>query len=120
MAAIAASALSGKTEFPVARRAPTIGTDLHGISLMEPQSPVSPLSLQDKLDRISHERKVLAVLRDLVRSGLNDGDAVRHRDSGAHGWVRVLRTAAEPHPVVVLDDGSHTEFQSEHWRRAAG
>lgn len=120
MARIATSALWGNTEFPVAWHTPTIGTALHGVPRMEPQSPVSPLSLQDKLDRISHERKVLAVLRDLVRNGLNDGDAVRHRDSGAHGWVRVLRTAAEPHPIVVLDDGSHTAFQSEHWRRAAG
>jgi len=87
---------------------------------MDPHPPASPLSLQDKLDRISHERRVLAVLRDLVRNGLNDGDAVRHRDSGAHGWVIVLRTAAEPHPVVVLDDGSHTAFQFEDWRRATG
>ena len=45
----------------------------------------SPLSLQDKLDRISHDRDVLAQLRDLARKGLHDGDAVRHRDSGACG-----------------------------------
>jgi hypothetical protein len=30
----------------------------------------------------------------------------------------VLRTVAEPHPVVVLDDGSHAEFQFDTWRRA--
>jgi len=43
----------------------------------------SPLSLQDKLDRISHDRDVLAQLRDLARQGLHDGDPVRHRASGA-------------------------------------
>ena len=34
----------------------------------------SPLSLQDKLDRISHDRDVLAQSRDLARQGLHDGD----------------------------------------------
>jgi hypothetical protein len=87
---------------------------------MEPPAPGNPLSLQDKLDHISHERKVLTVLRDLVRHGLQDGDAVRHRSFGTHGWVTVLRTEADPHPVVVLDDGTHTEFRSEDWSRAPG
>ena len=54
----------------------------------------SPLSLQDKLDRISHDRDVLAQLRDLARRGLHDGDTVCHRESGACGRVLVLR--AEP------------------------
>ena len=87
---------------------------------MDPQAPGSPLSLQDKLDRISHERKVLAVLRELVRNGLNEGDEVRHRDSGAHGSVMVLRSLAEPRPVVVLDDGSQQELRFDDWRRTLG
>jgi hypothetical protein len=87
---------------------------------MEPRIPGTPLSLQDKLDHISRERKVLAILRDLVRHGLHDGDAVRHRASGMHGWVTVLRAEDEPHPVVVLDDGTRTEFRAEDWNREPG
>jgi hypothetical protein len=86
---------------------------------MESPPPGNPLSLQDKLDRISHDRKVLTVLRDLVRHGLHDGDAVRHRASGTHGWLKVLRTDDDPHPVVVLDDGTRTEFRIEDWSRAS-
>ena len=85
---------------------------------MESPPPGNPLSLQDKLDRISHDRKVLTVLRDLVRHGLHDGDAVRHRVSGTCGWLKVLRTDDDPHPVVVLDDGTRTEFRVEDWSRA--
>lgn len=85
---------------------------------MQTPPPGNPLSLQDKLDLISHDRKVLTVLRDLVRHGLHDGDAVRHRVSGAHGWVKVLRAEDEPLPVVVLDDGTRTEFRIEDWSRA--
>jgi hypothetical protein len=84
---------------------------------MEPPDSGTPLTLQDKLDHISHERKVLAILRDLVRHGLHDGDSVRHRVSGSHGWVMVLRTEEDPHPVVVLDDGTRTEFRVEDWSR---
>ena len=70
----------------------------------------SPLSLQDKLDRISHDRDVLAQLRDLARKGLHDGDAVRHRDSGACGRVRVLRGEPVPCSVVQLEDGQQVPF----------
>jgi hypothetical protein len=65
----------------------------------------SPLSLQDKLDRISHDRDVLAQLRDLARRGLHDGDLVCHRASGACGRVVVLRAERIPCSVVQLDDG---------------
>ena len=72
----------------------------------------APLSLQDKLDRISHDRDVLAQLRDLARRGLHDGDAVRHRESGACGRVRVLRTEPVPCSVVQLDNGRQVPFDS--------
>lgn len=70
----------------------------------------APLSLQDKLDRISHDRDVLAQLRDLARRGLQDGDSVRHRDSGACGRVVVLRADPVPCSVVQLDDGRQVPF----------
>ena len=65
----------------------------------------SPLSLQDKLDRISHDRDVLAQLRDLARRGLHDGDAVMNAENGTRGRVVVLRGAPVPCSVVELDDG---------------
>lgn len=71
-----------------------------------------PLSLQDKLDRISHDRDVLAQLRDLARQGLHDGDPVCHRDSGKCGHVVVLRAARVPCSVVQLDDGRQVPFDS--------
>jgi hypothetical protein len=77
--------------------------------------PTSPLSLQDKLDRISHDRDVLAQLRDLARQGLHDGDSVRHRESGISGRVMVLRAQPEPCSVVVLDDGGEVPFDSSCW-----
>ena len=70
----------------------------------------SPLSLQDKLDRIAHDRDVLAQLRDLARQGLHDGDSVRHRESGACGRVVVLRGESVPCSVVELDDGRQVPF----------
>jgi len=73
----------------------------------------SPLSLQDKLDRISHDRDVLAQLRDLARRGLHDGDSVRHRETGACGRVRVLRAESVPCSVVQLDDGRQVPFDSD-------
>lgn len=79
----------------------------------------SPLSLQDKLDRISHERDVLAQLRELARQGLHDGDPVRHRDSGACGKVVVLRSEAVPCSVVQLDDGRQVPFDAD-WSPTSG
>jgi len=86
---------------------------------MESHAPhnASPLSLQDKLDRITHERKVLEVLRELMRYGLHEGDDVQHRSDGSHGLVVVLRTAAEPQPVVQLDDGTQIAFRATDWGR---
>lgn len=72
----------------------------------------APLSLQDKLDRISHDRDVLAQLRDLARRGLHDGDSVCHRESGVCGRVLVLRAEPVPCSVVQLDDGRQVPFDS--------
>lgn len=81
------------------------------------QAPAAPLSLQDKLDRISHDRDVLAQLRDLARNGLHDGDPVRHAESGACGRVVVLRSDPVPCSVVELDDGRQVPFDGS-WRAA--
>lgn len=87
---------------------------------MDPVSPSSPpLSLQDKIDLIAHDRKVLNVLRELVRHGLHDGVAVQHRDDGSHGRLVVLRSTSEPMPVVMLDDGTQVTFRASDWRRPA-
>lgn len=84
---------------------------------MESQAPTdAPLSLQDKLDRISHERRVLAVLRELMRHGLHDGDDVRHRTSGSRGRLIVLRSS-DPQPVVLMDDGTQVAFHADDWSR---
>jgi hypothetical protein len=77
-----------------------------------------PLSLQDKLDRISHEREVLAQLRKLARLGLHDGDRVIQQPNGAAGRVMVLRSAAEPCCVVELADGRQVPFDTS-WEPAA-
>jgi hypothetical protein len=78
----------------------------------------APLSLQDKLDRISHDRDVLAQLRDLARRGLHDGDSVRHSESGACGRVVVLRGERVPCSVVELDDGRQVPFDAS-WSAAS-
>lgn len=80
----------------------------------ESRGHASPLSLQDKLDRIAHDRDVLAQLRDLARQGLHDGDSVRHRESGACGRVVVLRGESVPCSIVELDDGRRVPF-NECW-----
>jgi hypothetical protein len=75
-----------------------------------------PLSLQDKLDQISQDRTVLAVLRDLMRLGLHDGDPLQHGADGTRGRLKVLR-GAEPRAIVRCDDGTEVPFRSGDWSR---
>jgi hypothetical protein len=88
---------------------------------MDPAAPrpSSPLSLQDKLDQISHERKVLDVLRELMRLGLHDGETLQRRADGSHGRLTVLRAGSEPKPVVLLEDGTEIAFRAADWHRPA-
>jgi hypothetical protein len=85
---------------------------MDGPAMNDARGGNSPLSLQDKLDRISRDRDVLAQLRDLARQGLHDGDVVRHRASGARGRVMVLRAEPVPCSVVQLDDGRQVPFDA--------
>jgi hypothetical protein len=77
-----------------------------------------PLSLQDKLDRISYERDVLAVRRDLARQGLTEGDTVLNADNGQSGVVVVVSNGALPYCAVRLENGSELPFDASHWSRA--
>jgi hypothetical protein len=86
---------------------------------MDPVAPsAAPLSLQDKLDRITHDRKVLDVLRELMRRGLHEGDVVQHRNDGSRGRLVVLRNSDEPSAVVMLDDGTQVLFRATDWHRS--
>lgn len=77
-----------------------------------------PLSLQDKLDRIAHEREVLALQRDLARDGLREGDRVRARDGAAAGRVVIARDEQPPRLLVLTDDGDRLAFVGAAWRPA--
>lgn len=79
--------------------------------------PAPSLSLQNKLDRIAHDRDVLALLRELARVGLREGDTVRDLRSGARGQVAIERQEEPPRIVVATDDGSREPFSLDHWRR---
>jgi hypothetical protein len=83
-----------------------------------PSDRSAPLSLQDKLDRISQERDLLAVRRDLARHGLHEGDTVRNIANGASGrLVIVARNGATPCSAVRLDNGTELPFDMAHWNR---
>ena len=77
------------------------------------------LSLQDKLDRIAHERDVLALRRELATSGLREGDTVLAVDGGARGRLLIVRDETPPRLRVVADDGTTADFSPCRWRRAA-
>jgi hypothetical protein len=80
--------------------------------------PLSPaLSLQNKLDQIAHDRDVLALLRDLAREGLCEGDPVRRADDGTPGRLTIERQKSPPRVVVATDIGCRLPFDRMHWRR---
>lgn len=81
-----------------------------------PPPPV--LSLQEKLDRIAHERDVLALQHELALGGLREGDPVRALDGVARGRLLIARDESPPRLRVLADDGSVSEFSSARWRRA--
>lgn len=83
---------------------------------MKQQTGHDPLSLQEKLDRIAHERETLALLRDLARLGLKDGDAVVHRKDGVRGRLVVNRERAEA--LVAREDGTEVPFDRADWMRS--
>jgi hypothetical protein len=87
---------------------------------MNPDLSTRPaLSLQDKLDRIAHERDVLALQRELASSGLREGDTVLALDGGTRGRLLITRDESPPRLRVLVDDGTLCDFSSSGWRRAA-
>jgi hypothetical protein len=85
------------------------------------QSPLPPpraLSLQDKLDRIAHERDVLELQRRLANDGLREGDAVRRHDGSTGGRLLIARDEQPPRLLVQSDDGTCSEYATGAWRRA--
>jgi hypothetical protein len=79
--------------------------------------PSTTLSLQSKLDQIAHERDVLALLRELARDGLREGDAVRRIDDGTAGRVAIDRRESPPRIVVATAAGGREPFSAANWRR---
>lgn len=75
------------------------------------------LSLQDKLDRIAHERDVLALQRQLADSGLREGDTVLAVDGNARGRLLIARDETPPRLRVLADDGTAADFSPSRWRR---
>jgi hypothetical protein len=87
---------------------------------MDPDLSTRPaLSLQDKLDRIAHERDVLALQRELASSGLREGDTVLALDGGTPGRLLITRDESPPRLCVLADDGTLADFSFSRWRRAS-
>ncbi len=81
-------------------------------------TPPPALSLQEKLDRIAHERDVLALQRELAQGGLREGDIVRATDGRISGRLTIARDESPPRLRVVADDGTQSDFSAATWRRA--
>lgn len=87
---------------------------------MEHDTPQSgpALSLQSKLDRIAHERDVLALMRELARAGLREGDVVRHACTGDAGRLWIDREGRPPRIVVLIETGTREAYSADFWRPA--
>jgi hypothetical protein len=87
---------------------------------LRPKPPVIPpaLSLQEKLDRIAHEREVLALQSELARDGLREGDTVRRLGGDASGRLTIARDEHPPRLLVRADDGTLIDYSPALWRRA--
>jgi hypothetical protein len=81
-------------------------------------TPPPALSLQEKLDRIAHERDVLALQRELAQGGLREGDIVRAADGNVRGRLTITRNESPPRLRVVADDGTLSDYSVASWRRA--
>lgn len=79
--------------------------------------PAPALSLQNKLDQIAHDRDVLALMRQLARDGLREGDPVRRAGDGTAGRLTIDRQETPPRIVVATDIGDRVPFDHGHWRR---
>jgi hypothetical protein len=88
---------------------------------MNPDLSAPPvLSLQDKLDRIAHERDVLSLQRELAQNGLREGDTVLACDGSARGRLLIARDESPPRLRVLADDGTLADFSACGWQRARG
>jgi hypothetical protein len=84
---------------------------------MSPDLPTPPvLSLQEKLDRIAHDRDVLALQRELAREGLREGDPVERLAGGEAGRLLISRDEYPPRLLVRRADGTCVEFAPGVWR----
>jgi hypothetical protein len=77
-----------------------------------------PLSLQGKLDRIAHERAVLALARELAGHGLLEGALVRATTDGSElrGRIEIARESSPPRARVRLDDGRLHDYERHRWQ----
>jgi hypothetical protein len=76
-------------------------------------------SLQQRLERVARERDVLAVLRELARHGLREGDQVLNLRTSISGRLHVDCNAPDPVPVVDTDLGCCRVASLSEWQRCA-
>ena len=78
--------------------------------------PPPTLSLQDKLDRIAHEREVLSLLRELATQGYREGDSLSRCHDGLRGRLAIHRDGA-PGAIVLTAGGERLPFVPGDWLR---